>query len=213
MSERPILMNAAMVRAILEGRKTQTRRPVKTDIAGRVSLGGRSWHIDDPNCIKACPLGKPGDRLWVRETFAIVPGGKGLRATVRYAADGALRAVMSDVDVMTRYGINASTSDRWRPSIHMPRWASRFILEITDVRVERVQDISEAGAMAEGIELPENGTWRDYCVEPESNEGHYWCKTAVNSYRTLWDTLYWKSMYAWTDNPRVWVTEFKRIEA
>ena len=93
----------------------------------------------------------------------------------------------------------------------MNRWASRITLEIVNVRVERLKSISEADAMAEGIELPENGTYRDYSVKPEDNEGYDYCKSAVDSYRTLWEKI--NGPGSWDANPWVWVVEFKRVEA
>jgi len=135
--ERPILFSGPMIRAILAGRKTQTRRVAKLTGAGRVKEAGshRNWHLADPDAVKACPYGTPGDRLWVRETFCDT----GCQRAV-YRADTAVEN--------WKYRI-------WRPSIYMPRWASRITLEITDVRLERLQDISEADAAAEGVEQVE----------------------------------------------------------
>jgi hypothetical protein len=93
----------------------------------------------------------------------------------------------------------------------MPRWASRITLEITDVYVERVRDITAADALAEGIEPPENGTYRDYGVRPEDNEGYNYCRTAVDSYRTLLQSIY--GWGPWEMNLWVWVIKFRRVEA
>lgn len=134
--ERPILFSGPMVRAILDGRKTQTRRIVKPQPKGTPELGGfgRLWFDgrDDMNC----PHGLPGDRMWVRETFAIV--NKDCGPVAVYCADGEFQP-----DYI---------GHRWSPSIHMPRWASRISLEVISVRVERLCGITEADAKAEGAE-------------------------------------------------------------
>jgi len=183
-----------MVRAILEGRKTKTRRVVKFDESGRVRLGKRCWHIEDPNVILGCPYGQPGDRLWVREAwsqFAPRPKpGAGVpeNACIDYRADYSASALRRGLD---------SDGDpykppSWCPSIHMPRWASRINLEITDVRVERLQDISEDDARAEGINNPLGSL-------------------ALNIFPSLWDSINLKRGYGWDSNPWVWVVEFKRL--
>lgn len=138
--ERPILFSGPMVRAILEGRKTQTRRVLKNpdDGVSTTIEDGSPLYCDDGGFWhpRPCPYGQPGDRLWVREAHQLSPDGPIYRATARehgtYEPGGA---------------------GPWRPSIHMPRWASRITLEITDVRVERVQEITEDDAIAEGVEV------------------------------------------------------------
>ena len=168
MKERPILFGGDMVRAILDGRKTQTRRPVKLDFSGRVRRARRSWHLEDPNAVNACPFGAPGDRLWVRETWACPQ-------TVTY--------YRADEEALLPRG------EKWTPSIHMPRWASRIALEVTAVRVERVQDITEKDALAEGTIPLDRSTPREMFAEV------------------------WQSIYAnWPTNPWVWVVEFRRIQ-
>ena len=155
--ERPILFSAPMVRAILEGRKTVTRREVKKRPAlDCLGAGYEPAFLTLPANADLCPYGKPGDRLWVRETwycdhFELMRGlylkpddlnvGEAIDdGTLIYAADG----------------LNPYEADQpiWKPSIHMPRWASRILLEITDVRVERLQDISLADIRAEGLQCP-----------------------------------------------------------
>lgn len=134
--ERPILFSAPMVRALLAGTKRQTRRVVKTPERYEGGL---------QNCLHCCPYGQPGDRLWVRENGWQRP------------ADRAERGWSYAYDADAPFGIGAANEayreEGWkrRPSIHMPRWASRILLEVTDVRVERLQDISEADALAEGV--------------------------------------------------------------
>lgn len=199
MKERPILMSAPMVRAILAGTKTQTRRVVKPQ---------PSWVADpfvpfksddaDPESIILCPYGQPGDRLWVRENFsgpwcmetqdgsaAVPPSKWGLGSRIWYWADGE-----------PSYG----DWTRPRPSIHMPRWASRITLEVTGVRVERLQDISVADAIAEGVNIHP-----DHHGKPR--ESIY---SAVEAYRDLWEQI--NGPGSWDANPLVWVVEFERIK-
>ncbi len=206
--ERPILFSAPMVRAILEGRKTVTRRAVKgfqipaEDTS--IPIGDRQrWSAigqRDPRygfcvfgsteaeCAKElevyapCPYGKPGDRLWVRETHSFVPDPEEPAgySQVLYAADG------------QQYGKN-------RPSIHMFRCDSRILLEITDVRVERLQDISRADIRAEGLLCPPELASDD--VSPNYRD---WYPVA---WRELWES----TGGDWNANPWVWVVEFKRV--
>lgn len=221
--ERPILFSAPMVRAILEGRKTVTRRAMKcqpdadasitvesynvavTNRRGYQEAGpeifGAWWRDGESGC--KCPYGKPGDRLWVRETwycdhFEVMRGpylkpddldiGEALEdGTLVYAADG-----------LTPYEADQPI---WKPSIHMPRWASRILLEITDVRVERLQDISYEQAAAEGIH---RGPLREWCASDEGGACH---KYPVPAFRDLWQSVGGN----WDANPWVWVVEFKRV--
>lgn len=221
--ERPILFSGAMVRAIQDGRKTQTRRPVKPQptsgidgwdwswpTPGRnVTPGTRDyWRDDAKNPLSPCycPYGKPGDLLWVREAHSI---GSDLRGQPILAS--------ALVDVPKTHMFGATTvkhpdapagSEHWclqwkrRPSIHMPRWASRITLQITGVRVERLNDCSAEDAIAEGI-APELGGWIDY-----ANPSCQICMNPVDSYRTLWDSI--NGAGAWKENPWVWVVEFRR---
>lgn len=197
--ERGMIFNDEMVRAILEGRKTQTRRPVNSSTADLLDLQKQYLH-KKYNIV--CPFGQPGDRLWVRETFQGPLVSEELFEEYRahpekfetpqyceYAADGGARPEYCDLDDNLRHG--------WRPSIHMPRWASRILLEITDVRVERLHDIGEEDAKAEGA------TPATYRITPPE---------AV--YRVGFGDI-WRSIYGdenWHSNPWVWVIEFKRIE-
>lgn len=210
MKERPILFSAPMVRAILEGRKTQTRRVVKFEHAEDVdvwaSCGDGSWemgvHAEGSTAGMGkihCPYGVPGDQLWVRETFQGVYDCKELpccedgegshlryvyRATEPDGIEGFCRSFHVDGPAV------------WRPSIFMPRQASRLTLEVTGIRVERLQDISEKDATTEGSPL---------------SSGSY---SHRSWFRELWDSLYrGESDCEWADNPWVWVVEFKRIEA
>jgi hypothetical protein len=201
-----MLFSAPMVRAILDGRKTVTRRVVKPQPlwVADPSVPFKT-HDANPKGIIYCPHGKPGDQLWVREAFsgprcmdasdgckAVPPSKWGDGSRIWYWADG-----------------NPTEGDwtRPRPSIHMPRWASRILLEIVAVRVERLQDISEDDCLAEGIaqvvreKLPgiqQCGEYDTIDVDP------------VAEYRDLWESI--NGPESWAANPWVWVIEFKRLE-
>lgn len=187
MKERGMIFNDEMVRAILGGNKTQTRRIVEEKFYGRA--------VAAELLAKHCPYGQPGDRIWVRETYRV--HGKATdvatlvyRASVRNSWTEQTHLVPVDV-------CNKPVSEKWTPSIHMPRWASRILLEITDVRVERLHDMSEADAKAEGA------TPATYKITPPE---------AV--YRVGFGDI-WRSIYGqdnWLSNPWVWVIEFKRIQ-
>lgn len=198
MKSTPLLFTAPMVRALLDGRKTQTRRIVKPQFeileypggsgAKSVNYRGNSWWFNSqtshPSHIsKACPYGTIGDQIWVRETFLLRNQGQ----TVVYRAD------MDSVDAA---GFGAMYGG-WKPSIHMPRWASRISRTLTNVRVERVQDISEEDAEAEGV-----GFFREH---PDFDE----TLTARELFKVLWEHTYGPDAWA---QPWVWVLEFRRLE-
>ena len=220
MKQRPILFSAPMVRALLDGTKTQTRRVVKqrkdsymgvmlapNEIAGEINSGDYS----------NSPYGQPGDQLWVRETW-------GYRMTIwastdwlsgnhliEYAANNEKiiyprpdknglpkrRNKRDDEDSLTYINYLKKYFAQWRPSIFMPRWASRITLEITSVRVERLQDITAADALAEGIKIHEKFINRN---------DHY---GPIAAYRDLWGSI--NGAGSWDLNPWVWVIEFKKI--
>lgn len=201
MKERPILMNGDMVQAILRGQKTQTRRPVMPQPV-RTAPGtthGWEWeHHGKPAIwiaevhLKHCPFGQPGDRLWVRETFAEISPS----STVYQADDDtALKG----------------TKHRWTPSIHMPRRLSRITLEITDISARHVQDITEEDAWAEGTEVLENN-WSaaDLCATAKRYD--LCVEDSRCTYAHLWDTLYASRGLGWAANPWVWIVSFKRLE-
>ncbi|TKU48098.1 hypothetical protein [Citrobacter sp. wls714] len=198
MKERGMIFNGEMVRAILDGRKTQTRRIMKVQPEPSKSRPGDFWfsskklesmvHVSDlapgnspiADCHlfyqeHCCPYGLPGDRIWVRETF----GDCGARLVYRADTDDGAKCKVK----------------RWTPSIHMPRWASRILLEITDVRVERLASISNEDARTEG-----------YPAEREADGGNsdpwLW-------FRDLWDGIYPEQSFK--NNPWVWVIEFKVV--
>ena len=220
MRERSILFSGPMVRALLDGRKSQTRRAVKLNDAGRVQLATKQWHIDDSNVKHACPYGQPGDRLWVRETWMPDAPRDGTWADTQFFGCG--MSPLSDIPelyrkpehCLYRATWNGVEMVGWEPSIHMPRWASRITLEITDVRVERLQDISEVDAVAEGIQISSQARRSDACY------GIYEClmpdgKTHFNYsayelYRILWEQI--NGPGSWGNNPWVWVVHFKRVK-
>ena len=206
MKERPIPFSAPMVRALLAGTKTQTRRIFKPDRmtwdangryttyamrGGELSTTG-SGPFKPSSWLHYCPYGQPGgDRLYVRETWA-----------APHAYDH-LPPRLIPQDARIHY---AATEDRggllWRPSIHMPRWASRITLEITSVRVERLQEIDIADAQAEGVS--DTGA---FILDGEGNEQG----GPIAEYAVLWDQI--NGDGSWESNPWVWVAEFKAIEA
>ncbi|EOT15959.1 hypothetical protein L346_02711 [Pseudomonas aeruginosa MSH-10] len=228
MKERPILFTGPMVRALLEGRKTATRRiakPVKHPDLGNIYAPGALVLEREPQHVidRACPYGQPGDRLWVRETWTDVNlcGAPALA----YRADEDIRDLMEESGFLDDRG--AFNYDdprvkpypfacwyadldqaRWRPSIHMPRWAFRILLEITAVRVERLQDISDDQAEAEGVERPENITNVDAWDGAERE-----LFNAMNQprarFRRLWSDI--NGSESWDSNPWVWCIEFKRV--
>lgn len=234
MKERPILFSAPMVKAILEGRKTQTRRVVMADRyrhhswqqgSARPSSGHLVFRVDEKwgasawdagnfpiDPISVCPYGKPGDRLWVRESLTL--------GCVQREAMRPIMAVYQDshgyMGVEDKMAPDAPEGSRswclkWKrvPSIHMPRWASRITLEITNVRVERVQEISYEDALAEGVMALDDET-KDLAAR------FYGSATrpvgAVDYFRLLWNKLNNGRDLGWDKNPWVWALSFKRIE-
>lgn len=205
MKKRPILFNAEMVNAILSGRKTQTRRIIKLDHERGMQnpvVRGKGGAVSYVGCRLAytlCPLGEAGDRLWVRETFCPVndDGEKWVdyRATPRYEQNhpAGWDCAPEDPEAL-----------KWKPSIHMPRWASRIMLEITGVRVERLNDISQEDAQAEGMELT---GWRPTYSDPDSGGD---VMTPYDNFAELWASIY--GAESWQANPWVWVIEFKMVD-
>lgn len=188
--ERPILMTGDSVRGILEGRKKQTRRVVKPQPAGAWAAPGKT----------ACPYGHPGDRLWVREPFRAEFIETEARYRFRYSADDSCRWDCDEMPAEWTEGRDwlepwpDVQATKWFPSIHMPRWASRLTLEITEVRVQRVQEITPDDAMAEGALLEEDG-WHNPDI---------WFQDA-------WDRLNAKRGFSWESNPWVWAITFKVV--
>ena len=218
MKERPILFSAPMVRAILEGRKTQTRRVIKglgSKLGDEYCTELRNGEIVETATL--CPYGTAGDYLWVRETWRLASVNASILDaqfwTVQFKNFAALPhpqpkrelfAPLAAKDTFTpgRTGIEFG---KWRPSIFLPRWASRITIEVMSVRVERVQDISERDAIAEGID-----EWEEmFRCGPDNNP--CWTRDAVAAYRWLWDSINAKRGYGWDVNPWVWVIEFKQV--
>jgi len=200
MRERPILFSGPMVRAILAGQKTQTRRaakkPVRHPDLGNLYTPGALVLEHEPQHVieRACPYGQPGDRLWVREATIKVED-HGYEGPVyvesdegRACLDGGLAPDPDDCVEVEPWEL------RIRPSIHMPRSYCRITLEITGVRVERLQDISEDDAYAEGVKHSEHGGI-----------------TARDGFQRLWESI--NGADSWDKNPWVWVVQFRRIEA
>ncbi|HBS5693341.1 TPA: hypothetical protein ACYU78_001992 [Klebsiella variicola subsp. variicola] len=207
-TERGMIFNAEMVRAILDGRKTQTRRPIKwkqtrfTEIGEREDGSKWPWSEDAEHAFDfwhPCPFGSVGDRIWVRETFQGPLFDFDLMDS--YCKDST-PFEKSDFCVYKADGVPApefyDADDElhccWRPSIHMPRWASRILLEITDVWVERLKSISDRDALREG------------CSAADMKSGD--CVADV--FARLWASIYGSD--SWNANPWVWVIEFKRVE-
>lgn len=232
MRELPILFNAEMVRAILAGRKTVTRRPVKPQPACdcHYEMNGAGTHalhlatFEPLNRryvpVKAtsadhrlpCPYGAPGDRLYVRETWAAFT-----KPTHEYGECDLLECAPSEMP--DRYGTDASdvvyradgTSlpSKWRPSILMPRWASRILLDVVSVRVERVQDISEDDARAEGVK-PTDAAIVFQTGEFTARRAPEMEGTARGAFACSWDSIYASGGAGWGTNPWVWRIEFRR---
>ncbi|HGN9444719.1 TPA: hypothetical protein ACK0KV_003762 [Raoultella ornithinolytica] len=236
MKERGMIFNAEMVRAILDGRKKQTRRIMKVqpsedftpmnmalepDYKARWYTPGTAdkdgylqpankevFGVANENEGYSCPFGAVGDRIWVRETFqgplfdyeqmeAFLEDSSKFEKPefCQYAADGGHRPEYQDADDNLRHG--------WRPSIYMSRWASRILLEITDVRVERLNSISQEDAQAEGLELT---GWRPTYSDPDSGGE---VMTPYDNFAELWSSIYGDE--SWQANPWVWVIEFKVV--
>lgn len=228
MKERPILFSGPMVRALLAGTKTQTRRVVKPDTKAPVVDPYCRWDdetwgsvaTDGTSSIVHCPYGQPGDRLWVRETWRTEELDEGDEASgadigtdgVRFAADETFRVIENTREASDRWCVAHNADSRklvskWRPSIYMPRWACRLELELTQVRVERLQDISEKDAIAEGIASTE-------ALEAlRANSALLVEETYRMGFRSLWDSLNAKRGFGWDANPWVWALTVKRAVA
>lgn len=239
MTERPILFSGPMVRAILAGKKTQTRRPLKpqppsVDAVQRLAgdgyhlfqpvredlaywgVAGPVWAVREEAGVASwrCPYGAPGDRLWVRETWQQMPTGpcRAGEATGRpnWPGVGERPHVPSrwNPECSIVYRADGEIPDRWRPGIHMPRWASRLSLEVTGVRVERLDAITEEDARAEGMAF--DGRW--WLGGTHHIKGTPRClATAREALLDRWDGMYGGGDYERDANPWVWVVEFRRL--
>ncbi|UZL43780.1 hypothetical protein JMW42_06790 [Klebsiella pneumoniae] len=234
MTERGMIFNSEMVRAILDGRKTQTRRIMAPQPADDIERGifpnpeAIGWksslrHKHGSTTAHFCPYGKPGDRIWVRETFQGPLFDYDLMDSYCkdptpfekpefcvYKADG--------VPAPEFYDADDELHCCWRPSIHMPRWASRILLEITDVRVERLNAISPEDAESEGLERTNFTGFGDEPGLPSYPEPDVyfdplkkqWKEYPPEAFAGLWESIYGEG--SWQANPWVWVIEFKRVE-
>ncbi|EKT4325785.1 TPA: hypothetical protein NQS76_000080 [Klebsiella pneumoniae] len=206
MKERGMIFNGEMVRALLDGRKTQTRRPIKwkqtrfTEIGEREDGSKWPWSEDAEHACDfwhPCPFGAVGDRIWVRETWAEAGAS---------APDLKLYRANYPEHVPSIYENVPPTEEiRWTPSIHMPRTASRILLEITGVRVERLNSIHDVDAMREGIQNLTTCSHADFGILGVVNAQH-----PVRAFQLLWESIYGAD--SWRANPWVWVIEFKRVE-
>lgn len=198
MKERPIIMSALSVRAIFEDLKTNTRRVVKPQ--PKHLFNGFMYGVDGPGTcrevgadypdaecdMRRCPYGAPGDRLWVREAFRKTYS---LPELVKYRATEPENI------------LGGEPLTPWKPSIHMPRWASRLLLEVKEVRVERLQEITNEGAKAEGADSMEFNA-----------HGVHRGVSHRTGFEFLWDSLNEKRGFGWEANPWVWVVTFRRVK-
>lgn len=226
-TERPMLFSAPMIRALLAGTKSQTRRVVKDTglYAIDAAIHGPETAARELQALASrCPYGQPGDRLWVREAFRFlavhdhVPPRELSSGPVWFGADVGMPALRG-----------LSQQGKLRPGMFMPRWASRLSLEVVSVRVERLQDISEADVRAEGCRGPEDDIDSNLPNCPQCGGGGLYtafnpatggalpdtdcrmCDTSAKRYRLLWDQI--NGAGAWEQSPWVWVVEFRRVTA
>lgn len=253
MKEHPILMSGEMVRAILDGRKSETRRlrgledvnenpdawtfkkladldwMTKKSFKGRFGAYFESEQIEPRTlsvCPQAFPYGRVGDRLWVKETFVIEwyedePKAPSDRPIKHYEPNPLYYEYDSEAWLWPHYRATDPAPElfyedateepycRWRPSIFMPRWASRINLEILNVRVERLHDITEAGVLAEGIR--QSNSEEKYWLAPLAGVPDFPWNNAISAYVALWNSINEKSGHDWNLNKWVWVVEFKRV--
>jgi len=222
--ERPIIFSGPMVQAILAGRKTQTRRIIKPQPVHAIALYGADgkpsgnfglcleddWVIDKH---VRCPYGAPGDRLWVRETW-----GKGVRPCILKGYRDGIECRADVVgnntpplyDLQPPAGSPEDLKRGWRPSIHMPRWASRITLRVTEIRVERLQAITEDDARAEGggLYVPGHGFITEDQLKADPGYANF--LSPVTGFVSIWDSI--NGAGAWNANPYVWVVKFEREE-
>ncbi|MEI2304967.1 morphogenetic protein [Klebsiella pneumoniae] len=207
MTERGMIFNGEMVRALLDGRKTQTRRPVKFPVHDKnlgCELAGNelAGELSAGNYLNSA-FGKPGDRIWVREAFRVHSRATDV-ATLVYKASERNSWTEQTHRVPVAVCNKPATPEKWTPSLHMPRLSSRILLEITDVRVERLNAISQEDAQAEGMEL---AGWRPTYSDPDSGGE---VMTPYDNFAELWSSIYGDE--SWKANPWVWVISFERVE-
>jgi hypothetical protein len=229
MKERPLICQSESVIGILEGRKTQTRRVVKERVSisdhgmghNPMVLHKGDWYRP----VEWSPYGQPGDRLWVRETFVLERDDLEVDEPIiptdrpHFHHTGGENEFDSEYYLFPHYRANDPAPDlmyedmdepgcKWQPSIFMPRWASRITLEIVNIRVERVQDISEEDAISEGV-----NPYDHIKKEIVSRDNEIIFSNAYQaSYQLLWNSINAKRGYGWESNPWVWVIEFKKVD-
>lgn len=206
--ERPILFSGEMVRQILAGRKSQTRRFINPQPTFAISAATGEVSVDDDYLEQHCPYGLPGDRLWVRENFTIrgLMYGRPMADVEKFANKETCIAYRADDDP-------ARKAWKWRPSIHMPRWACRIELEVTAVKVERLRDIDELDALAEGVmgERIIHGTMKT--SDGKSVTQDWIDGSCRDGYAALWDRINGKDPdKRWAANPYVWCVSFKVVK-
>jgi hypothetical protein len=217
MKELPILMRGDMVRATLDDRKTKTRRVVKPNI---IPIVEECFRVNGKWCNYTfgydlgglCPYGRPGDRLWVRETWATAKSLNHVNAS--HLAGGAPIEYRAD-QCLTISGGMLPDRGKWRPSIFMPRWISRITLEVVSVMVQRLKDISADDAISEGIRIEKGGGLieGEDCYMMTTNTGYMRGPgAAIAAFWNLWDSINSERGYGWDVNPWVWVIEFKRVK-
>ncbi len=200
MKETGVIFTAESVRAILAGTKTQTRRVIKPDW----------WRClepeDDEDRAKAllmCPYGVPGDRLWVRETWMPDPTDPSNQQVALYRADIRADGEADERSIVRKARRDGVDIPQWKPSIFMPRWASRITLEVLDVRVQRVRETNVADAWAEGCPYR-----RSF---PDTHRTFHAAMNALDWYKEGWDSINAKRGYSWKSNPWVWAITFRRL--
>ena len=204
---KPILFSTPMVQAILDGRKTQTRRVIKIDDAPEnwnISIAGTSIVRTEPYDVKL-PRYAAGDILWVRETFFCEPCTEDCAGRNDENECPFNRVGNKCYGYKTQYAGGRCDGVKWRPSIHMPREAARIFLRVKTVRVERLQDITPKDAWDEGCRIGNSFPWEEHIPELQQQ-----CRDIL--FIQLWDSLNAKRGYGWDANPWVWVIEFEREE-
>lgn len=221
MKQRPILFSTPMVQAILDGRKTMTRRVIKSEPTEDVESGytylNQPYHVEKLSfkmldihtwkygILEFCPYGKPGDVLWVREQFKIIG-----THVERDLSSGAIIEETPQYVFRGQKQPHIEKLFKWKPSIHMPKSACRIFLEVVSVKVERLQDITKSDAIKEGVERLYAGGFGRSGEEWKNYNGSGVLDSAILSFESLWESINGpESLLA---NPWVWVVEFKRIE-